>query len=70
MCIDTLVGNDQVKGISGGQKKRVTTGVQTLLTPGVVDAWVTLRFYDAAEICELHCAVPGPCTHPTNEYPC
>lgn len=26
VCIDTVCGNDLLKGISGGQKKRVTTG--------------------------------------------
>lgn len=27
MCADTLIGSDQVRGVSGGQRKRVTTGL-------------------------------------------
>lgn len=26
VCENTLVGNDMIRGVSGGQKKRVTTG--------------------------------------------
>lgn len=26
VCSDTIVGNDMLRGVSGGQRKRVTTG--------------------------------------------
>lgn len=34
VCADTLVGNDMLRGVSGGQRKRVTSGA----------ASVTLKF--------------------------
>jgi ABC-type multidrug transport system ATPase subunit len=33
ICADTIVGNNMLRGISGGQKKRVTTA-EMLVTPG------------------------------------
>ncbi|KAK4945987.1 hypothetical protein LTR10_014789 [Elasticomyces elasticus] len=35
-CADTLVGNDLVKGISGGEKRRVSIGIQILTDPRVL----------------------------------
>ena len=32
MCSETLIGNDQIRGVSGGQRKRVTTG-ELLVSP-------------------------------------
>lgn len=33
ICADTVVGNDMLRGISGGQRKRVTTGKNTCPNP-------------------------------------
>lgn len=35
-CADNLIGNDLVKGISGGEKRRVTIAVQVLTDPRVL----------------------------------
>lgn len=35
-CADNLVGNDLVKGISGGEKRRVTIAVQVLTDPRIL----------------------------------
>ncbi|KAL8717943.1 MAG: hypothetical protein Q9225_004876, partial [Loekoesia sp. 1 TL-2023] len=35
-CADNLVGNDLVKGISGGEKRRVTIGIQILTDPRIL----------------------------------
>ena len=31
VCADTLIGDDQIRGVSGGQRKRVTTGKPALV---------------------------------------
>lgn len=31
VCRDTIVGDEMIRGISGGQKKRVTTGLTLFL---------------------------------------
>jgi hypothetical protein len=35
-CGDTLVGGEEVKGISGGEKRRLSLAVQMLLDPSVL----------------------------------
>lgn len=32
VCADTIVGNAMLRGISGGQRKRVTTGKTSLIS--------------------------------------
>ncbi|KAK9923257.1 hypothetical protein M0R45_031687 [Rubus argutus] len=38
MCADTMVGNEMLRGISGGQRKRVTTG-EMLVGPANAFSW-------------------------------
>ncbi|KAI8826161.1 P-loop containing nucleoside triphosphate hydrolase protein [Fimicolochytrium jonesii] len=35
-CADTIIGNDRRKGCSGGEKRRVSVGVQLLLNPSMI----------------------------------
>jgi hypothetical protein len=35
-CRDTIVGSDDVKGISGGEKRRLSLALQMLLEPAVL----------------------------------
>jgi ATP-binding cassette subfamily G (WHITE) protein 2 len=35
-CIDTLIGTDFVRGVSGGEKKRTSIGMELVLSPKVL----------------------------------
>jgi ATP-binding cassette subfamily G (WHITE) protein 2 len=35
-CIDTFIGTDFVRGVSGGEKKRVSIGMELVLSPQVL----------------------------------
>ncbi|KAL5376837.1 hypothetical protein PMIN06_006870 [Paraphaeosphaeria minitans] len=57
-CADNLIGNDMIKGISGGEKRRVTIAVQILTEPRVLlldeplsglDAFTALSIMDVLQ---------------------
>jgi ATP-binding cassette subfamily G (WHITE) protein 2 len=35
-CIDTFIGTDLVRGVSGGEKKRTSIGMELVLSPKVL----------------------------------
>ncbi len=35
-CADTLIGTDFVRGVSGGEKKRTSIGMELVLSPNVL----------------------------------
>jgi len=35
-CADTMIGNELIKGISGGEKKRVSIGVELITQPSII----------------------------------
>ena len=69
VCADTLIGSDQVRGVSGGQRKRVTTGMTLFMS---MPAWhqlhlqVLLASADAVvHILTTAGATMVPCPSPT-----
>jgi ATP-binding cassette subfamily G (WHITE) protein 2 len=35
-CVDTLIGTDFVRGVSGGEKKRTSIGMELVLSPNIL----------------------------------
>lgn len=35
-CADTYVGNNVIRGVSGGEKKRTSIGVELLINPSIL----------------------------------
>jgi len=35
-CIDTLIGTDFIRGVSGGEKKRTIIGMELVLSPKIL----------------------------------
>lgn len=52
-CADNLVGSDLVKGISGGEKRRVTIGIQILTEPRVLMLDEPTSGLDAFTACSI-----------------
>ena len=57
-CADTLIGTDFVRGVSGGEKKRTSIGMELVLSPNVLfldepttgkedDSFLVLRLNDS-----------------------
>lgn len=59
-CADNLIGNDLIKGISGGEKRRVTIAVQILTEPRILlldEPTSGLDAFTAASIIECLCGL-------------
>ena len=44
-CADTLIGNAMIKGISGGQRKRTSVGIEIITNPSVLFLVRTVSIY-------------------------
>lgn len=57
ICADTIVGDNMVRGVSGGQRKRVTTGAGLLMScfggrPGL---WHSCLVHAAGHMLHVSC---------------
>jgi ABC-type lipoprotein export system ATPase subunit len=57
-CADTIVGGELLKGISGGERKRTSVGVELVTKPSMVRIVVVFCFNDPATVTQrlFHCA--------------
>lgn len=70
VCADTLIGSDQVRGVSGGQRKRVTTGnVQSVHTHNFPHMYLMLAKSAAPRCPQGHQAMLQACS-PFNSFAC
>ena len=55
-CADTIVGGELIKGISGGQRKRTSVGVELVTKPALVfldEPTSGLDSFSAVQLCEV-----------------
>lgn len=53
ICADTMVGDEILRGISGGQRKRVTTGTKNSNTISLQDSGRAWRDVEEAKLMNL-----------------
>lgn len=54
-CMDTIVGGSQIKGLSGGERRRLSVGLQLISNPSVIfldEPTTGLDSYNALLLCE------------------
>jgi len=61
-CADVLCGNQVIKGISGGQKKRTSVGVELITDPtvSIISYYRIIVLYYLIVICNSYCFSMNP----------